>query len=62
MSGRLSVPFEPCPDCGLKAGFSPHADQCTSEQARKLNQGVFDQAEVIDVAPCNRLLAAGVRD
>ena len=30
-----------CPDCGLKAGFSPHAEQCISDEARRLGQGAF---------------------
>ncbi len=31
----------PCPDCGLNPGFSPHAEQCTSDRARELEQGAF---------------------
>lgn len=30
-----------CTDCGLRAGFSPHADQCVSEAAEVLGQGAF---------------------
>ncbi len=41
MPSFAPVPFPPCPDCGLKAGFSPHADQCVSDEAKRLGQGAF---------------------